>query len=134
MRAWTRQRGIAWSELDRAQRQAEVAALGEHLMSQVGSLVPVLPVPLVATVLLVEPQRALSRLELKAAVGERVTALKARGAQLYVPRQDWDYAVDAGLRMLTQRHLVNEHDGLFMPRQNELPLLRYYANSIVHLA
>jgi glycerol-3-phosphate O-acyltransferase len=134
VRAWTQQRGIAWGQLDRTQRQAEVAALGQHLMAQVGALVPVLPVPLVATALLVDPQRALSLLELKAAVGERVTALQARGAQLYVPRQDWDYAVDAGLRMLTQRHLVDERDGLFVPRQGELPLLRYYANSIAHLA
>lgn len=133
VRAWTQQRGIAWGQLDRAQRQAEVAALGQHLMAQVGALVPVLPVPLVAMVLLADPQRALSLLELKAAVGERVAALQARGAQLYVPRQDWDYAVDAGLRMLTQRRLVDEHDGLFVPRQGELPLLRYYANSIVHL-
>ncbi len=60
-------------------------------------------------------------------------ALEARGARLYVPRQDWDYAVDAGLRMLTLRHLVDEVDGLFVMRAHEAPLLRYYANSIAHL-
>jgi glycerol-3-phosphate O-acyltransferase len=93
----------------------------------------VLPVPLVATVLLREPQRAFSRFELKGAVGELVAALETRGARLYVPRQDWDYAVDAGLRMLTLRHLVDEVDGMFRMRAHEAPLLRYYANSIVHL-
>ena len=133
VKAWTRERGIVWEQLDKAQRQAEVAALGRHLMAQVGSLVPVLPVPLVAAVLLADPARSLSRLELKAAVGERVATLRARGAHLYLPRQDWDYAVDAGLRMLTQRHLVNESQGLFMAHPSELALLRYYANSIAHL-
>ena len=56
-----------------------------------------------------------------------------RGARLYVPRQDWDYAVGAGLRMLTQRHLVDEVDGLYSARASEQPLLLYYANSIAHL-
>lgn len=133
VRAWSSERGIAWEQLDRSARQSQVAALGSHLMAQVGALVPVLPVPLVAAALLADPERAMSRLELKAAVGERVTALSERGAHLYVPRQDWDYAVDAGLRMLKLRHLVDETDGLFRPRAVELHMLRYYANSIVHL-
>jgi len=133
VRAWAAARGIDFAQLDREQRHAEVAALGTHLMAEVGRLIPVLPVPLVASVLLRDPTRRLSRLELKAAVGEQVAALAARGAHLYVPRQDWDYAVDAGLRMLTLRHLVDEADGLFTLRESEAPLLRYYANSIAHL-
>jgi hypothetical protein len=35
--------------------------------------------------------------------------------------------------MLTLRHLVDEADGLYSSRAAELPLLRYYANSIAHL-
>jgi hypothetical protein len=35
--------------------------------------------------------------------------------------------------MLTLRHLVDEQDGLYRARASELPLLRYYANSIAHL-
>jgi glycerol-3-phosphate O-acyltransferase len=99
----------------------------------VGRLVPVLPVPLVAAVLLREPARPYSLFDLKSAVAERVARLEARGARLYVPRQDWDYAVGAGLRMLTLRHLVDEVDGLYSARASEQPLLRYYANSIAHL-
>jgi glycerol-3-phosphate O-acyltransferase len=102
-------------------------------MGEVGRLIPVLPVPLVATVLLADPQRAFSRLDLKGAVSQLVESLETRGARLYVPRHDWDYAVDAGLRMLTLRHLVDEADGLYTARATELALLRYYANSIAHL-
>jgi hypothetical protein len=36
--------------------------------------------------------------------------------------------------MLTLRHLVEEREGLYAAREDELPLLRYYANSIAHLA
>jgi hypothetical protein len=35
--------------------------------------------------------------------------------------------------MLTMRHLVDETDGLFKARADQLHVLRYYANSIVHL-
>jgi len=133
VRAWTASRGVQLEQLDKPGRQAEVAALGRHLMHEVGRLVPVLPVPLVATLMVADLQRARSEFEIKAEVGALVQRLQAEGAHLYLPRQDWDYAISAGLRMLVQRHLVDEADGLFTPRAAEAPLLRYYANSIVHL-
>ena len=133
VREWTAARGIVLAELSREQRQAEVAALGRHLMDQVGQLIPVLPVPLVATLMVADLQRARSAFEIKAEVGALVQQLQVRGARLYLPRQDWDYAIDAGLRMLVQRHMVDEAAGLFTPRAAEAPLLRYYANSIAHL-
>ena len=133
VRAWAAARGVDFDHLPREQRQLEVAALGRHLMDQVGQLIPVLPVPLVATVLLAQGERAIGELELKAAVAELVHSLQAHNARLYLPRGDWDYAVSAGLRMLTQRHLVDEQDGMFRARPEEEPLLRYYANSIAHL-
>ncbi len=133
MRGLAGARGIDFDHLPREQRQAEVAALGRHLMAQVGRLIPVLPVPLVASVLLQQGERAIGELELKSAVAELVRALEAHGAHLYLPRGDWDYAVGAGLRMLSQRHLVDEDEGLFRIRAGEAPMLRYYADSISHL-
>ena len=38
-----------------------------------------------------------------------------------------------GLRMLLMRHLVEENEGIYIARAQELPLLRYYANSVAHL-
>jgi glycerol-3-phosphate O-acyltransferase len=133
VRTWQAGRGVAFDSLSKEQRQAEVAALGRHLMERVGALVPVLPVPLVATALL-EAAQPLTEFELKAAVGVLVEKLRARGAHLYVPRRDLDYAVGAGLRMLVQRHLVDvDADGMHRVQGGEEPLLRYYANSIAHL-
>jgi glycerol-3-phosphate O-acyltransferase len=59
--------------------------------------------------------------------------LSRRGAHVYVPRKDQDYAITVGLRMLTLRHLVDEKDGLYSALREELPLLTYYANSVAHL-
>lgn len=133
VRAWCAARGVDFEQLPKEQRQAEVAALGHHLMQQVGALIPVLPVPLVATVLLRDPARGWSSFELKAAVGELVQRLQAGGARLYLPRGDWDYAIEAGLRMLTLRRLVEVQDGLHRTRPGEESVIRYYANSIAHL-
>ena len=66
-------------------------------------------------------------------IGSLILRLQEAGAQVYVPRQDQDYAIGFGLQALAQRHLVETSAGLFRARQEELPLLRYYANSIAHL-
>jgi glycerol-3-phosphate O-acyltransferase len=102
-------------------------------MRSVGRVVPVVPVPLMATVFVRNPERRLSALELKAEVGQLIGRLERSGAHVYVPRRDLDYALDVGLRMLLMRHLVDENEGIFLAREKELPLLRYYANSIAHL-
>ena len=139
MRRYLGERQLDFRALAPAEQSARLAALGADLMAAVGAVVPVLPVPLVASVFVEESERAaggraLSLLELKAAAWRRMAALEAAGARVYVPRRDQDYAIEAGLRVLTLRHLVEERDGLYAARAEELPLLRYYANSIAHLA
>jgi glycerol-3-phosphate O-acyltransferase len=133
MRSYCAERGIDFHKLSGDERKRAMGELGAHLMQAVGRIVPVLPVPLIATVFMQRGDKAISELELKSAVSVLVEHLKARGAHVYVPRQDFDYAVNVGLRMLRLRRLVGEREGLFYARTEELPLLRYYANSIAHL-
>jgi glycerol-3-phosphate O-acyltransferase len=132
VRAYCAERGLDFQALPAAERKRAVAELGAHLMAGVGQVVPVLPVPLVAEVVLGRGKEGISELELKAEVNARIERLEAAGAHIYVPRADRDYAVGVGLRMLTLRHLVGEADGLYSALPSELTLLRYYANSIAH--
>jgi glycerol-3-phosphate O-acyltransferase len=133
MREYCRSRGIDFQGLSGEERRAAMAHLGRELMAAVGRIVPVVPVPLIATVFVAQPQRSLSELELKAEVGRLLARLEAAGAHVYIPRGDLDYALTVGLRMLRLRHLVDESEGLFRAREEELPLLAYYAHSISHL-
>jgi glycerol-3-phosphate O-acyltransferase len=55
------------------------------------------------------------------------------GARVYLPREDLDYAIEVGLRMLTLRRLVHEGPTGIFPAPGEEPLLQYYANAIEHL-
>ena len=133
MRAYCSERSIDFSKMSRDERQIRMAELGKHLMGAVGQVVPVLPVPLMATVFVRHSGKSLSALELKSDIEKILDDLDAAGAHVYVPRRDLDYALDVGLRMLLLRHLVDEYEGLYSARLEELPVLRYYANSIAHL-
>ncbi len=133
MRAYCRERGVDFQRLAGEDRRRETAALGEHLMRAVGRIVPVVPVPLIATVFVRNPGRRLASIELKTEVERIVERLERSAARVYVPRRDLDYALDVGLRMLLMRHLVEEEEGAYRASEKELPLLRYYANSIAHL-
>jgi glycerol-3-phosphate O-acyltransferase len=132
LRAYLSSRGIDFRTLGAEQRQAEIDRLGQMLMAQVGKVVPVLPVALVSTAL-IEADAPLSSLELKARVLDLLNRLAARGAHVHIPRQDQDYAIEVGLRMLSLRHLIDQTDGLYQINPAETVLLCYYANSIVHL-
>ena len=98
-------------------------------MNRVGAVVPVLPVSLVATVLLTA-NKPLSPLELKAATAELILNLKEAGAHLHIPRNDDDYAVDVGLRMMRMRRLVIEDASGLRANPEEENVLRYYSNAI----
>jgi glycerol-3-phosphate O-acyltransferase len=133
MRKHVRDAGVDFRALTDNARRERVAEVGAMLMAHIGHIVPVLPVPLVAAVFMRDPLRALTELELKAEVLALMQQVEARGAHVYVPRTDRDYALTVGLRILSLRRLVIERDGLFAPNLQELPVLAYYANSIAHL-
>ena len=78
-----------------------VAAVGTMLMARIGAVVPVLPVPLVAT--RAAARRGAGALRARAeggGAGADATASRRAGAHVYVPRTDRDYALTVGLRML----------------------------------
>lgn len=133
MRDYCAGRGIDFRTMEKDERFAAVETLGRELMGAVGRVVPVVPVPLVATVFVRDPAARLDELEVKGRVHALLAELEAAGAHVYVPRRDLDYAVTVGLRTLTLRHLVHERDGLFAANPRELRVLSYYANSIAHL-
>jgi glycerol-3-phosphate O-acyltransferase len=114
-------------------RHAETERLGNKLMQAVGRVVPALPVSLVATAMLEAGDNPLSLLDIKQLVSGLIGVLETQGAYIHIPRADRDYAIAVGLRMLTLRHLVLEEDGNYRANPDELILLKYYANAIVHL-
>jgi len=133
VREWATARDLDFRRLSKEDRFARIGELARRVMDEIGRLVPVLPVPLVATVFAHNPGRGLAELEIKAEAEQLIEALEAQGAKIHMPRADRDYALSAGLEMLTLRHVVDEADGLYTVRADEARLIGYYANSIAHL-
>jgi len=106
--------------------------LGHHLMGRVKQVIPVLPVPLVATAL-IDAGGPISRLALKARCHELLREFAAAGAYVHLPLRDEDYAVEVGLRILILRHIADEEDGVIRINPADQVLIDYYANSIAHL-
>ena len=132
LRAYTARTRTDFRRLDTAPRFAAIERLGREVFGAIAAAVPVLPVPLIATVFVHHPHTALSALEIKAHAQTLITALEQHGAYVHIPRADHDYATTVGLRMLVLRHVVQEADGLYRAHEAELDLLRYYAHSIAH--
>lgn len=108
----------------------DVDRLGDDLMQRIGAVVPVLPVPLAASVF-VQADGALTKEAFGAAFGALVERMPE--AHIHAPREDMAYAMDYGLRNLEARGFVSLQDGAYRVTPEGAPLVRYYANSIGHL-
>ncbi|MCH7527952.1 MAG: 1-acyl-sn-glycerol-3-phosphate acyltransferase [Candidatus Marinimicrobia bacterium] len=133
MREYVREQGIDFRSLERAERIDRVQQFAARLMDDIGRIIPLLPVSLVAFIFSREPDRVLSHLDLKTRFHRLVEQLKAQGAQVYLPRDDRGYAFQVGLRMLTLRHLVSEEDSLYRLAPGEQEIVSYYAQAVNHL-
>jgi len=100
LKAWLAGRAVDLPRLGKEARLAQAKELAADLMGAVGRVIPVLPVPLLASVLAREPERRFTPLELKAEALALLSRLEAAGAPVYVPRRDRDYAIDFGLKSL----------------------------------
>jgi glycerol-3-phosphate O-acyltransferase len=134
VRGYLAGRDLDLRRLERGERFACLEELAAELMAAVGCAVPALPVALVATVLLCQPRQPMSELEIKVAVHRLMQEVETAGGRVHVPRQNREYALEVGLRMLRLRRLVEEtSDRLLRPRSGAVQVLEYYANSIAHL-
>lgn len=111
--------------------QDTVSALGTELMHEIGRIVPILPVSLVAAVIV--DNGPLSEAALRAKALTLKDSLIENGGHFHLPRDDFDYAITTGLRLLTKRGILMADGGTFSASPSERALLEYYANTICHL-
>ena len=131
---WMIENKITLDKATDKQRSKIIEKLGGSLIKQVGDVIPIMPVALVATVFKKAKNKSLSELDLKSRVFKLISSYEKRGYHVHIPREDHDYAVGTGLRMLTLRHIIiEENNGTFRSNPDETVILDYYANSIAHL-
>ena len=104
---------------------AETEAFGRHIMAEIIKVVPVLPVPLIATALMTRPT---TRAELSVAVTDLLARLGAVDAVLKLPPQGLQVTLAEGLAPLIARHIVAENLTIEAGGQ---ALLEFYAAPVL---
>ncbi|MBS8226958.1 1-acyl-sn-glycerol-3-phosphate acyltransferase [Vannielia litorea] len=107
----------------------DTEALGAELMRRIEVVMPVLPVPLLAT-LLTGADGPLPRAALERCWNTRIRQLEAAGVVLHVPRANPAYALENALRILRDRNLLVETESGIAAAPQEGPLFAFYAASI----
>ncbi len=108
-------------------RRAE--KLGETLMARMSEAVPILPVPLIASIMS-DQSRPVSRSEIHLLARAEVDRLRSQSACLHLPNDDVEFSVQLGLRILYRRGILSQQDKMFTVNEAERGVLQFYAASV----
>ncbi|HEX8944446.1 MAG TPA: 1-acyl-sn-glycerol-3-phosphate acyltransferase [Gemmatimonadaceae bacterium] len=120
-------------ELAKPERRARVQSLCDEVMSRIGELVPVTPVPLACAAIQSMDRDFLPRADLLERMREMRNALVELNGRVVRRERSIEETFDRAWRMLRMRRVLAEEGGgyVVLPRGREL--VSYYANSIAHL-
>ncbi|TCL08562.1 glycerol-3-phosphate acyltransferase [Shimia isoporae] len=111
--------------------QGELAKpLARELMGRINGVVPVLPAPMVASIIR-SSDTPLSRGAIETQYDTWLK--KLRTEHVHLPRDDLSYATEVGIRILEERRVISRVAGRFEAIPDRRDLLSFYANSIDHL-
>ncbi len=131
VQAWCRDTGVEFARLAQQPRFEAVSQLADALMERVASVVPVLPVPLLASIALESRDNWESALTLKARAVERIEQLRERGAPIRISPGACESVLSNALNTLRARKMLEQRsDGLLRATPAASDILNYYANSI----
>ena len=132
MRQYSEQNKIDLNAMDQTTRFDHVQKLSGRLMQEIADVVPILPVAMMSEVMLENPSKWQSELELKAIASQRISKLQDQGAPIDLSANALEGVLSAALVMLTGRGFVEVEENLLRANPEALDLLKYYANSIDH--
>ena len=133
MKAYCRETRLHFNRLERSRRFAEIETLSNRMMAGIAAVVPVLPVPLVATVFLKSASVAMDILDIEKRSNQMIDRLRAAGAPIFdVPRSTRARTIADAVEFLRLRRLIVANGRSFTIVPEEVVTLEYYANSIGH--
>ncbi len=131
LNAWQQKHGVVLSKLDMTARRESITSLGNELAERIGSLLPVLPTYLLASVLGHSDDLPISELNLKVRTTKLIEDLVSIGVPVFLPNNDGDYALSQGIYVLLRRKIIEPTgDGRFQLVESRRKLLEYYCNTI----
>jgi glycerol-3-phosphate O-acyltransferase len=133
IKAYCREQNLNFSRLKRPERFDEVRKLSQRLMENIGDVVPILPVSLLATVFLEDMTNEMDIMEIEARSYRLIMKLKEKGAPvLESPRSTRARAIADAVDFMLLRRMISASGDRFKAVAEEQTLLEYYANAIGH--
>ena len=129
---FARNRNIQFHELDKDNRFPQVSALADTLMDSIKHVVPILPIPLIATVFAQTPNAQLRSAEVVTEVDDLIDQIITSGAAMKESEKPSSATITHGLKMLTDREILVENHDCYSLNLESKGLVDYYANSIAH--
>jgi glycerol-3-phosphate O-acyltransferase len=123
---------IQFKRLSKEQRFEQVAALADALMDAIRHVIPILPVPLIATVFVRNPQTGLRSIDMTVEVDRLIDELIQGGAAMRDEEKPRNSTLLQSLQLLQRRGILIEDKDRYFPSADSKALLQYYANSIAH--
>ncbi len=125
--------GVDFKNLPRKERFSEVEKLSSKLLSSIGSVIPIVPVALIATVFVNEMDSMFTIFDIEKKVQGVLNRLQECGAPvLEVPSSTRKHAIADAVDMLALRKIITVYKDKFRANPMEEKILHYYANSISH--
>lgn len=123
---------LSLTEFKRDHSDSTTKHLGVELSKRLTAIVPVLAVPLIASVL-EDADGPLDASSLKVKLHARYEALVQSKARVLMPDNDLDAEFERGLAIIKRRRLVEDTATGTIVNPSEASTLAFYANSIRHL-
>jgi|TARA_Y100000310_G_scaffold339492_1_gene432325 glycerol-3-phosphate O-acyltransferase len=133
-RDYCRHNGVHFNRLAKADRFVQVQKLADELMGAIRHVMPILPIPLICTVLLESRSESLKSLDILSRVDRLIDQLISRGAAMKVSEKPRNRTLMESLELLKVRGILQENNDSYEVNPLSLNLLEYYANSIAHFA
>lgn len=123
---------LDFNHMTKEQRIPKVAELASFLMDSLRYVMPILPVPILAVVLLRIEDKPMTSIEIVSACDELIDDMIKRGAAMKPGEKPRHRTMSNSLDMLKERGLLIEQDDHYKVNPKHRALLLYYANSIEH--
>ena len=107
----------------------DAESLAKELMEQIAEIVPVVPVPLLASVM--QDRESIAKADLAGLMQAELDRMKS--AHVHMPRGEISYTAEIALKHLSERKILRSEGERIVVDEAQRFALRYYANSIAHL-
>jgi len=133
VKTYCKEHAVSFGRLNRSQRFPQVEKMCRVLMDSVAAVIPILPVSLVSTVFLENPDEKMDVLQVEHRSNQVLDQLKNKGAPVLASsRSARGKAIADAVDLMLLRGMLKPKGAGFQAASAEKSLLRYYANAIAH--